>query len=125
MAHRGGRGPPPLHGDDPQKFERAGRRLTNENKPKTGLSQDEPTGLPCEAIETFGRHFRRYAAAGHQSLLDAAETETDPRELVGFAEARFHSLVHGFEASFFDCWRAIGRPFQQAAKAGVRPRRRA
>jgi hypothetical protein len=80
----------------------------------------------AEANETFASHFARYAAdAGRQSILDAAETETNPRELLRFAEARFHTLIHSFEDSFFDCWRTIGRPFQEAAKNGIRPGRRA
>jgi hypothetical protein len=115
-----GRGPPPLVGDDPQIDEQPARTLANENKPKANLSQDAPTGFPCEANDAFARHFRRYVAdAGPRSLLDAAETETNPSELLQFAEARFHSLIHGFEDSFFDCWRVIGRPFQEAAKNSI------
>jgi hypothetical protein len=120
-----GRGPPPLVGDDPQIDEQPARTLANENKPKANPSQNAPSGFPCEANETFGRHFRRYAAAaGRQSILDAAETETDARELLQFAEARFHSLIHSFENSFFDCCRNIGRPFQETAQSTARKGRR-
>ena len=83
-------------------------------------SKNKPEARSSQANETFSRHFRKYAVdAGRQSLLDAAETETDPHELVQFAEARFHSLIHDFEASFFDCWRVIRRPFQEAAKNSI------
>jgi hypothetical protein len=52
----------------------------------------------------FRWHFQRYAAAaGRQSLLIAAETETSPQELVRFAQYRFHDLLNRFTASFFDC----------------------
>jgi hypothetical protein len=125
MAHRGGRGPPPLGGDYPQIKEQPARTLANENKPKAHLSQDGPTGFPCEATDAFVWHLRRYVAdVGPQSLLDAAETETNPSELLQFAESRFHTLTHGFKVSFFDCWRVIGRPFQEAAKNGIQKGRR-
>jgi hypothetical protein len=78
-----------------------------------------------EASEAFAWHFARYIAdIGHQSLIAAAETETDPRELLRFAEARFHTLIHGFEASFFDSWRAIGPTFQEVAKNSIQTGRR-
>lgn len=78
-----------------------------------------------EANEAFAWHFARYAeAAGRQSVADGAETETDRRELLLFAEARFHSLIYGFEDSFFDCWAAIGGPFQQAARNSIEAGRR-
>jgi hypothetical protein len=125
MAHQGGRGPPPLGGDDPQIEEQPARTLANENKPKARLSQDALTGLPCEGNEAFALHFRRYVAdAGRQSILAAAATETDPRELLQFAYSRFHNLIHNFENSFFDCWRNIGRPFQEAAQSTARKGRR-
>lgn len=65
----------------------------------------------------FAAHFRRFTAtAAPQSLLAASETETTPRELMRFAEARFHGLVNTFAASFFDSWNAIGPPFRAAAR---------
>ena len=72
-----------------------------------------------EADAAFAWHFRRYVAdAGRQSLRDAAETETNPRVLLQFAEVRFHSLIHGFRNSFFDSWDKIGGPFREAAFRG-------
>ena len=69
-----------------------------------------------EANAAFAWHFRQYIAdAGRQSLRDAAETETNPSELLRFAEARFHSLIYRFRDSFFDCWDRIGLPFREAA----------
>ena len=68
--------------------------------------------------EIFRWHFRQYAAAaGRQSLLVAAETETSPQELIRFAQYRFHDLLNRFTASFFDfatphrvsCW-LLGEP---------------
>ena len=42
-----------------------------------------------EANAAFAWHFRRYVAdAGRESLRAAAETETNPSELLRFAEAR-------------------------------------
>jgi hypothetical protein len=73
-----------------------------------------------EANAVFAWHFARYVAdVGRQSILDAAETETNPRELLRFAEARFHTLIHGFEDSFFNCWGRIGGPFREAAKNSI------
>ena len=65
-----------------------------------------------EANEAFAWHFARYAeAAGRQSVADAAETETNPRVLLRFAEARFHTLIHGFEDSFFELLARHRPPF--------------
>jgi len=73
-----------------------------------------------DANEIFRWHFAQYAAAaGRQSLLAGAETESSPRELLQFAEARFRSLIHGFEASFFDCCYAIPG-FLPAAQRAMR-----
>jgi hypothetical protein len=70
----------------------------------------------AETTEAFTWHLARYVAdAARQSLLDGAETETNPGEFLRFAEARFHTLIHSFEDSFFDCWDGIGRPFREAA----------
>jgi hypothetical protein len=88
---------------------------------------DSPMSNPAhfkyspQAHAAFRSHFRRYAPeAGRHSIIASAETETNPHELLRFAEARFHSLIRDFEASFFDSWTAIGSPFQQAAKDSVR-----
>jgi hypothetical protein len=74
-----------------------------------------------DAAAVFGWHFRRYLAqAAPQSLLAAAEAESNPRELLRFAEVRFRGLIHGFEVSFFDSWDRIGEPFRQAAIRSAR-----
>jgi hypothetical protein len=68
----------------------------------------------------FRWHFSRYAAAaGRQSFLAASETETNPGELLQFAEARFRSLIRGFEASFLDCCYVIPG-FLPAARRAMR-----
>jgi hypothetical protein len=77
-----------------------------------------------EANEIFAWHFEQYlVAASRQAIVAAAEVATDRRELLQFAEWRFRGLIYGFEASYFDCLAAIGRPFEEAAKAskGRRP----
>ena len=71
------------------------------------------TPFQSDANRAFAAHFARYVVdASRQSLHDAAETETTPRELLRFAEAKFHGLIHSFEASFFDSWDRIGGPFR-------------
>jgi hypothetical protein len=121
-----GRGPPSIGARNDPQIEQPAKTLADKNKPKAQLSQGAATGLPCEPNEVFVWHFTRYVAdAGRQSLLDAAETEPNPRELLRFAEARFHSLIYGFEASFFDSWEAIGVPFRDAARNSIQTGRRA
>jgi hypothetical protein len=126
MAYRGGRGPPPLSAGSDPRIKLPARKLSTENKPNSRLSQDAPSALPREASEVFAWHFARYVAgAALQSITDAAETETNPRELLRFADARFHAVIYGFEASFFDSWDAIGAPFREAAKNSIQTGRRA
>jgi hypothetical protein len=82
------------------------------------------TPSQCEANDAFAAHFARYVgAAARSSLIAAAQTETDRLELLLFAEALFHDLIHRFEDSFVDCWMAIGPSFQHAARGSMPGRR--
>jgi hypothetical protein len=75
---------------------------------------------PGEANEVFAWHLGQYVGdASRFSLIAAAQTETNSRELLRFAEARFHSLIHQFEASFRDSWDAIGDDFREAARNSI------
>ena len=119
-----GRGPPSPE-NDPPIDEQQTKTLADKFSLTPLQSQGAPTDLPCEANEAFAWHFEGYVAdAGRQSIIDAAETETNSGELLRFAESRFHTLIYGFNDFFFDCWRAIGRPFQEAAKDSIQTGRR-
>jgi hypothetical protein len=85
-----------------------------------------PSG--SDAAGAFAWHFARYVCeAGRQSLVAAAQTETDPLELLRFAEDRFRDLMHGFAESFFDSADVIPGFLPAAMRAmgkrkSVRPR---
>jgi hypothetical protein len=60
---------------------------------------------PCQsdpdANEAFASHFARYAErAGREALVDAAEAEDDPQELIRFAKYQFDASSPSLRRAF-------------------------